>query len=103
LKALEVDPVGEFRKKAAEAAAKAAAEEAKNDPNERAKQAARQKAAPAKMPKAGAAPPDTTEIARIRVPSDSLELKTDKMALPMMARKDSLLLSTAAMVPPTIP
>ena len=88
MKALEVDPVGEFRKKAAEAAAKAAAEEAKNDPNERAKQAARQKAAPAKMPKAGAAPPDTSEIAQIRVPSDSLKLKTDKMALPMMS--DSL-------------
>ena len=102
LKALEVDPVGEFRKKAAEAAAKAAAEEAKNDPNERAKQAARQKAAPAKMPKAGAAPPDTTEIARIRVPSDSLELKTDKMALPMMsdslAVKDSLVASDSLSV-----
>lgn len=34
---LEVDPVGEFRKKAAEAAAKAAEEAAKNDPNYRPK------------------------------------------------------------------
>ena len=33
LAALDVDPVGEFRKKAAEAAAKAAEEEAMNDPN----------------------------------------------------------------------
>ncbi len=102
LKSLEVDPVGEFRKKAAEAAAKAAAEEAKNDPNERAKQAARQKAAPAKMPKAGAAPPDTSEIAQIRVPSDTLDLKTDKMALPMMsdslAVTDSLVISDSLAV-----
>ena len=43
---LDVDPVGEFRKKAAEEAAKAAAEEAKNDPNYMAQQNA--KAAKAK-------------------------------------------------------
>ena len=40
LKDLDVDPVGEFRKKAAEAAAKAAEEAAQNDPNYRAKQEA---------------------------------------------------------------
>lgn len=50
LKSLEVDPVGEFRKKAAEAAAKAAEEAAKNDPNYRPK---------AQRPKGNAAPPDS--------------------------------------------
>lgn len=44
LKDLNVDPVGEFRKKAAEAAAKAAEEEAMNDPNYRAKKDAESKA-----------------------------------------------------------
>ena len=51
LKSLEVDPVGEFRRKAAEQAAKAAEEAAKNDPNYRPKTA---------KPKGNAAPPDST-------------------------------------------
>ena len=52
---LNVDPVGEFRKKAAEAAAKAAEEEAMNDPNYRAKKAAEaQKAGQNQGMKAGA-------------------------------------------------
>lgn len=52
---LDVDPVGEFRKKAAEAAAKAAEEEAMNDPNYRAKKAAEaQKAGQNQGMKAGA-------------------------------------------------
>ena len=46
LSSLNIDPVGEFRKKAAEEAAKAAAEDAKNDPNYLAQQNA--KAAKAK-------------------------------------------------------
>lgn len=50
---LDVDPVGAFRKKAAEAAAKAAEEAAQNDPNYRAKQ----EAAAKKGAKASAAPP----------------------------------------------
>lgn len=48
IEALNVDPVGTFRKKAAEEAAKAAEEAAKNDPNYRPKQAP--------QPKASAAP-----------------------------------------------
>ena len=71
LKSLEIDPVGEFRKNAAAAAAKAAEEEAMKDPNQRAKKAA---AGLKPLPKAGAAPPDTSGIAKIAVPSDSLEL-----------------------------
>jgi lipopolysaccharide export system protein LptA len=46
VEAMHVDPVGEYRKKAAEQAAKAAEEAAKNDPNYR-PQAAKAKAAPA--------------------------------------------------------
>ena len=41
LSSLNIDPVGEFRKKAAEEAAKAAAEDAKNDPNYLAQQNAK--------------------------------------------------------------
>jgi hypothetical protein len=43
LESLNVDPVGEYRKKAAEAAAKAAEEAAMNDPNYRAKMEAMEK------------------------------------------------------------
>ena len=43
LEALDVDPVGEYRKKAAEAAAKALAESVENDPNLAAKKAAEEK------------------------------------------------------------
>lgn len=50
LKDLNVDPVGEFRKKAAEAAARAAEEEAMNDPNYRAKKAAESKGGNAGAP-----------------------------------------------------
>ncbi len=59
LEDLNVDPVGSFRKKAAEAAAKAAEEEAMNDPNYRAKKAA------GSVRKASAAPPrqDTSVVA----------------------------------------
>ena len=45
LESLNVDPVGEYRKKAAEAAAKAAEEAAMNDPNYRAKMEAQEKQA----------------------------------------------------------
>ena len=60
LKDIDVDPVGEFRKKAAEAAAKAAQEAAEKDPNYRAKMAAG-------ALKASSAPPlkDTTSAPQI--------------------------------------
>lgn len=60
LAALKVDPVGQFRKKAAEEAAKAAEEAAMNDPNYRARKAAeegrRRGAAPAPETLAGKTP-----------------------------------------------
>ena len=66
LKSLDVDPVGAFRKKAAEEAAKAAEEAAKNDPN-RPPQGV--KGGPAK--KASAAPPDALSF---RIPADTLSM-----------------------------
>ena len=93
---LNVDPVGEFRKKAAEAAAKAAEEEAMNDPNYRAKKAAEaQKAGQNQGPKAparraSAAPPqqDTTAVADTSRPMIPPMVPGARMGLPMT---DSLL------------
>lgn len=61
IEAVNVDPVGEYRKKAAEAAAKAAQEAAQNDPNQRAKAAAmaNKPAAPAGKPSTPAGKPST--------------------------------------------
>ena len=61
---LEVDPVGEFRKKAAEAAAKAAEEEAMKDPNYRAKQAAEKTGASTPGRRASMAPPQQDTLKR---------------------------------------
>ena len=81
LKSLEVDPVGEFRRKAAEAAAKAAEEEAKKDPNYRPRSG---------KPKGNAAPPDSLG----RPPKSTmpkLSARTDLQARQgSMARPDSL-------------
>ena len=79
--ALEVDPVGSFRKKSAEAAAKAAEVEAMNDPNYRAKQEAKAKSASSsKGPtgrKTSAAPPlaDTLSASPL----------SDTLAIPRLA------------------
>lgn len=70
LKALEVDPVGAFRKKAAEEAAKAAEEARKNDPNYR-PDGGKKGGAPQGAPKrASAAPPDALAC---RFPVDTLD------------------------------
>ena len=66
LKSLEVDPVGTFRKKAAEDAAKAAQDAAKNDPN-RPPQSVKTDG----LKKASAAPPDALAY---RSPADTLSL-----------------------------
>lgn len=63
LQDLNVDPVGSFRKKAAEAAAKAAEEEAMKDPNYRAKQSAGSKRGTGAR-KASAAPPQQDTLNR---------------------------------------
>lgn len=85
LKSLETDPVGEFRKKAAQAAAKAAEDAAKNDPNR----------PPQGTPKTGqakklsAAPPDALAF---RSPADTLTMApaVDSLAA-VLPSADSLL------------
>ena len=74
LQSLNVDPVGEFRKKAAAEAAKAAAEDAKNDPNYRAQQEAKA----AKAAKASAKPKKYEKP--VEVQADSL-LVADSLAV----------------------
>lgn len=97
---LEVDPVGQFRKKAAEAAAKAAEEEAMKDPNYRAKQAAEKANSSAPGRRTSAAPPqqDTlkrdiprmTPGARIHDAADSTGLSGLLPALDSLGVVDSL-------------
>ena len=61
LEELDVDPVGEFRKKAAEEAAKAAEEAAMNDPNLAAKKQAKEQKAKASKPTAAKKQPSVQE------------------------------------------
>ena len=74
LKELDVDPVGEYRRKAAEEAAKAAEEAAKNDPNYRPKTAVKE--APKQIP----AKPDMQQDS-LSVNSDSLSVVADSVAM----------------------
>ena len=106
---LDVDPVGAFRKKAAQAAAKAAEEEAMNDPNYRAKQAA--EAARGKG-KASAAPPRNIPPMRPHperfapdslAASDSLVLRDTLMLADSLMSRDSLMLSDSLMAVDTLP
>ena len=105
LESLDIDPVGTFRKKAAEEAAKAAEEEAKNDPNYRPKNAAQPTKGPGQPSKpgqmgtgagrggrSGAGPGSKTPTVRpgmSAAPPDSLAVKKDS-SLTMPAMKDSL-------------
>ena len=106
LEALDVDPVGEYRKKAAEAAAKAAEEAAKNDPNYRPKNASKDAAAktapPAQLPEkqtpksmSPRMSPDSLSVSgdSLMVSTDSLMVSTDSLML-----ADSLMLSDSTLV-----
>lgn len=120
LTALETDPVGAFRKKAAEEAAKAAEAAAQNDPNYRAKQEATKKKGAAKQssalaPKASAAPlyhdstsvplspvlADTSALAGLPSLADSLAV-SDSLSIPdSLVVTDSLaMVDTVVVVPP---
>lgn len=106
LESLAIDPVGTFRKKAAEEAAKAAEEAAKNDPNYRPKgadavkkpagptaPAAGKTPAAGKQPAATAAPPDSLMMADSLMRPDSLTIPDSLMTLPdSLAQTDSLAL-----------
>ena len=82
LEDLNVDPVGSFRKKAAEAAAKAAEEAAMNDPNYRAKKAAEE------ARKASAAPASIQEDTLAAVPvADSLAVSDSLAVTPVDSTK----------------
>ena len=82
LEDLNVDPVGSFRKKAAEAAAKAAEEAAMNDPNYRAKKAAEE------ARKASAAPVSIQKDTLAAVPvADSLAVSDSLAVTPVDSTK----------------
>ena len=99
LDALDVDPVGEHRKKAAEAAAKAAEEAAKNDPNYRPKEQKGAQTPGQQKPVAAAEPakaqrPESPKASRSRMQMrDSLAVSDS-----LHARPDSLMLSDSLMV-----
>ena len=87
LEELDVDPVGEFRKKAAEEAAKAAEEAAMNDPNLAAKKQAKEQKAKASKPTAAKKQPsvqededESTAVSDSLSVSDSLAV-TDSLAV----------------------
>ncbi|MGM9786428.1 MAG: OstA-like protein [Candidatus Cryptobacteroides sp.] len=82
LAALQVDPVGNYRKKAAEAAAKAAEEAAKNDPNYRPKGDSAKK--PDKSQGAPKSPVDSLSMG-----SDSLAVAADSLAVAPEEPKDT--------------
>lgn len=88
LKSLEVDPVGELRKKAAQDAAKAAQEASKNDPNRPPQGAV--KGGPKKL---SAAPPDALAF---RIPSDTLVMAPPVDTLAMASASDSLAAKTSS-------
>ena len=95
-KTLNIDPVGTFRKKAAEEAAKAAEEAAKNDPNYRPKTprggAAANQSAAAKSAVLDTPEPTPAAPLPVAPPADSLELSA----------ADTLLASAPMMLPDSI-
>ena len=108
LESLDVDPVGTFRKKAAEAAAKAAEEEAKNDPNYRPKGAPAKGASakgpgaptPAVRPGRSAAPPDSLAMAKLKT-SVAEGLRDSLAVTDSLSVTDSLaVVDSVAVVPP---
>ena len=115
LKDLDVDPVGEYRKKAAEEAAKAMNEAIENDPNLAAKKAAeeKRKAAEAAAKKAAeqkAAEQKAAELKATEIPmladslsvTDSLSVVDSLMPLDSLISADSLAVSDSLALTDTI-
>ena len=92
---LDVDPVGEYRKKAAEAAAKAADEAVQNDPNLAAKKAAEEKR---KAAREAALAKRKEEAALAK--KDSLAVMDSLVATDSLALMDSLAISDSVAVEP---
>ena len=111
LSSMDVDPVSEFRKKAAAEAAKAAEEAAKNDPNRRpdtppGKTGTKQK--PDKAKEAGMSNADSLSAAAdsLSVGPDSLSVGLDSLSAgldSLSAGADSLALADSAVTPPVEP
>jgi hypothetical protein len=106
VESMHVDPVGEYRKKAAEAAAKAAEEAAKNDPNYRpqnAKGAQSQKGSPAQK---GSGKPTSPDFSNAlgkapKMQSDSLAVTDSTAVSDSLFVADSLAMAdTVALEPP---
>ena len=106
LEALRVDPVGEFRKKAAAEAAKAAEEAAKNDPNYRPQQPSKgqknQPSANGQAPAAKNQPPQERTMPKVQMPAaDSLAVADSLMSADSLAMPDSLAtVDTIPQLPP---
>lgn len=98
---LDVDPVGEFRKKAAEAAAKAAEEEAMNDPNYRAKKEAEAKKA-GQNPGRPAAGPGPQTAPAPRGPQGSTGLRKASAA-PPHPDSTATSINSRPEIPPMVP
>ena len=94
LKDLDVDPVGEYRKKAAEEAAKAAEESAMNDPNLAAKKAAEERKKAEAAAKAKREKEEKTAADSVAM-TDSLAVK-DSLAVD----SEQVLVDSVAAVPP---
>ena len=114
LENLDVDPVGNYRKKAAEEAAKAAAEAAKNDPNrppdipkktEKKSEPKKEEVTPASQPSDSLQHSDSLQLSdSLSVQADSLMVAADSLAFPadsLGIMADSLAVAdSSALVPP---
>ena len=103
LKDLDVDPVGEYRKKAAAEAAKAAATAMENDPNMMAKKAAEERRKAEEKAKAAAAKTEAEKKAKEpMISKDSLALADSLMPTDSLMAMDSLAVGDSLMVTDTI-
>ena len=93
ISALAVDPVGEYRKKAAEAAAKAKEEAVQNDPNLAAKRAAQEKKQAERTTAKKA-----SELEKPKAMTDTLAVKDSLMVRDSLCVGDSLMLSDSLVV-----
>ena len=107
VEAMHVDPVGEYRKKAAAEAAKAAEEEAKNDPNYRpqnakGKQSAQKAAAPVASAPAGGMSEGSTRKKGSQTPAKASADTTSRMPSDSLSMSDSLAVSDSLSVVDTL-
>ena len=107
VEAMHVDPVGEYRKKAAAEAAKAAEEEAKNDPNYRpqnakGKPSGQKMAAPAASAPAGGMSEGSTRKKGSQTPAKASADTTSRMPSDSLSMSDSLAVSDSLSVVDTL-